>query len=73
MRPLSTLLGVATALDDIPALAVTGVQAQRLRCGQAVKVLNTGDGLVCVMSENLPVAVAKVEDGDVQPVRVFNL
>ncbi len=70
---IEQLLPVETGLADIPALAVTGVQAQRLRCGQAVKVLNAGDGLVCVMSANLPVAVAKVEDGDVRPVRVFNL
>lgn len=70
---IEQLLPVETGLADIPALAVTGVQAQRLRCGQAVKVLGADDGLVCVMSANLPVAVAKVEDGDVQPVRVFNL
>jgi len=67
------LLPVQTALADIPALAVTGAQAERLRSGQAVKALNARDGLVCVMSGQDPVALAQVDDGTVRPVRVFNL
>ncbi len=67
------LLPVVTALADIPALAVTGIQADRLRCGQAIKVLEAGDGPVCVMNGDIPVALAKVESGEVHPVRVFNL
>ncbi len=67
------LLPVETALADIPALAVTGIQADRLRCGQAIKVLEAGDGPVCVMNGDIPVALATVEAGQVHPVRVFNL
>lgn len=71
--PIEPLLPVEAALADIPALTVTGVQAHRLRCGQAVRVLDAGDGLVCAMSGNVPVALARVCGEDVQPVRVFNL
>ena len=67
------LLPVETALADIPALAVTGLQANRLKCGQAIRVLEAGDGPVCVMNGDVPVALATVEAGEVHPVRVFNL
>ena len=70
---IEPLLPVETGLADIPAVAVTGVQADRLKRGQAIKVLDAGDGLVCVMSGNVPVALATVEAGEVHPVRVFNL
>ncbi len=68
-----TLLPVETALDDIPALAVTGPQADRLRSGQEIRVLNQGDGIFRVMNAGTLVALAEIEDGQVRPVRVFNL
>src|SRR5262249_1866089 len=37
------LLPVETALDDIPALALTEAEAHRLRCGQAVTPLRPED------------------------------
>lgn len=67
------LLPVETALVDIPALALTGVQAERLRQGQTVRVLRTADGTVCVTAAGRPVALAEVAAGEVRPVRVFNL
>lgn len=67
------LLPVETVLADIPALALTEPQATRLKCGQAVRVLDAGDGPVCVMAAGRPVALAEVEGGEVRPVRVFNL
>ena len=71
--PFEHLLPVATALDDIPALALTGPQAERLRSGQSVKVLDAGDGRVCAVCAGKPVALAEVASGEVRPVRVFNL
>lgn len=68
-----TLLPVETALDDIPALAVTGPQADRLRSGQEIRVVNRDNGIYRVMNAGTLVALAEIEDGLVRPVRVFNL
>ena len=64
---------VEAALADIPALVVTGSEAARLKCGQAVRVPSTMQGTVCAMAEGRPVALAQIEGGEVRPVRVFNL
>jgi tRNA pseudouridine55 synthase len=80
---LEHLLPVETALDDIPALALTKTEALRLRRGQPVSMLarsnlsrigqlRNGD-LLCAMGEDKPVAVARFEAGEVRPVRVLNL
>ena len=77
------LLPLETALDDIPALALTESEANRLRRGQAVSMLArvhrerirefaNGD-LVCATSGGRPVALARYEAGDIRPVRVLNL
>jgi tRNA pseudouridine55 synthase len=71
--PFEHLLPVETALADIPALALTGPQADRLRRGQPIKVLHTADGTVCAKVAGRPIAVAEVMAGEVRPVRVFNL
>ena len=71
--PLNALLSVETALADIPALALTESQANRLKNGQKVRVLHAENGTVCAMAAGKPVAVAEVEEGEVRPVRVFNL
>ncbi|MCW5731135.1 MAG: tRNA pseudouridine(55) synthase TruB [Alphaproteobacteria bacterium] len=71
--PFGHLLPVETALDDIPALALTGPQADRLRSGQPIKVLDAGDGLVCAKQGGRAVALAEIAGGEVRPVRVFNL
>jgi tRNA pseudouridine55 synthase len=77
------LLTVETALDDIPALALTEAEARRLRCGQAVGLISRMDlervahlesgAVVCAMAEGKPVALARFEGGDLRPVRVLNL
>jgi tRNA pseudouridine55 synthase len=77
------LLPVATALDDIPALAVTDSEASRLRCGQSVgpirrqdleRIGQFGSGAIfCARSGGLPVALVRLEAGDLRPVRVLNL
>ena len=77
------LLPVATALDDIPALAVTDSEAFRLRCGQAVGPIRRQDlerigqyesgSIFCAKSGGMPVALVRLEAGDLRPVRVLNL
>ncbi len=64
---------VETALDDIPALAVTDQQAARLKCGQAVHVLCNEPGLVRATAAGRLVALVEVDGGMAKPVRVFNL
>jgi tRNA pseudouridine55 synthase len=71
------MLPIETALDDIPALAVSPADAARLARGQAV-LLRGRDatilrGLVQVASSNQLVAIAEVERGEIIPRRVFNL
>ena len=72
-----TLLPIETALDDIPALAVSPADAARLQRGQAV-LLRGRDasvfrGMVQVASSGQLVAIAEVERGEIVPKRVFNL
>jgi tRNA pseudouridine55 synthase len=82
------LLPIETALDDIPAFALTEGEAHRLRLGQTVALLRrqdrerlesldydpSGDGaVVLAVSGGKPVALAKVDGGEIRPVRVLNL
>ncbi len=72
-----TLLPIETALDDIPALAVSPADAARLARGQAA-LLRGRDasifrGMVQVASGGQLVAIAEVERGEILPRRVFNL
>ncbi len=71
------LMPVETALDDIPALAVSGPDAARLRRGQVV-LLRGRDapnfrGPVYVTASGRLVALADVDHGEIVPKRVFNL
>jgi len=82
------LLSVETALDDIPALALTDAEAGRLSQGQplaAVPVLSrdpdTGpipdvvsqDMILRAMAGQRLVAMVRVIGGEIRPVRVLNL
>ena len=77
------LLPVETALDDIPALALTGDEANRLRSGQAVPLFRKSDldrlrsledgDLVLAKSAGKAVAIARLEQGMLAPVRVLHL
>ena len=80
---LSRIQSVETALDDIPALALTGTEANRLRNGQSVSLLRranldllreleNGD-VVCAKTGGRAIALARFESGDIHPVRVLNL
>ena len=74
---------VARALDDIPALDVTESEAARIRNGQPVPVLRTGnrrriDGLpdnarLCALLNGEAIALMRLNGRLAQPVRVFNL
>lgn len=73
---LGALAPVATALDDIPAQALTETQANRLRQGQPV--LLTRDAppsgtLLRAELEGKLVALCRLDDMSLKPVRVFNL
>jgi tRNA pseudouridine55 synthase len=72
-----TLLPVETALDDIPALAVSRADAARLSRGQAV-LLRGRDapnfrGTVYVTASGQLLALAELDRGEIVPKRVFNL
>ena len=84
----SCLLPVDSPLDDIPAVDLTEVEAHRLRCGQAVSLLRrstrdrlvgldpdlSGDDIfVLAKAGDTPVALTRLEAGQLQPVRVLNL
>ena len=71
------LAPVETALDDIPALAVSRADAARLQRGQAV-LLRGRDapilrGTVYVTTAGRLIALAEAERGEIVPRRVFNL
>ena len=67
------LLPVEAALADIPAVPVTGPEADRLRFGQAIRVPHSVEGTIYATADGRPVALAKIWAGEVRPVRVFNL
>jgi tRNA pseudouridine55 synthase len=71
------LLPVETALDDIPALAVTRADAARLHRGQAVLLRGrdapNSRGTVYVTVAGRLLALAEIGNGELIPKRVFNL
>src|SRR6202162_231402 len=71
------LMPVETALDDIPALAVTRADAARLHRGQAVLLRGrdapNSSGTVYVTVAGRLLALAKIGNGELIPKRVFNL
>ncbi len=71
------LLPVETALDDIPALAVTRADAARLHRGQAVLLRGRDapnpNGIVYVTVGGRLLALAEIGNGELIPKRVFNL
>ncbi|HEY2445233.1 MAG TPA: tRNA pseudouridine(55) synthase TruB [Rhizomicrobium sp.] len=79
---------IATALDGIPELAVTGSDAVRLRCGHPI-LMRAGlfarivdsratseslQGLTVFLSSagGEPIALAELSEGELRPFRVFN-
>jgi len=81
LRPL------ATALDGIPALAVSGPDTVRIRSGNPILIRANlfakmkdgfGDGELCGLTvflkeeDGSPVALAEIAEGELRPFRVFN-
>ncbi|NQU57766.1 MAG: tRNA pseudouridine(55) synthase TruB, partial [Rhodospirillales bacterium] len=72
-----------TALDDIPALALTEAEGQSLRHGQSVaalpvvsrspSVVVSQGAIVCAMAGGKPVALAQIVGAEIRPLRVLNL
>jgi tRNA pseudouridine55 synthase len=77
------LLPIETALDDIPALALSGEEAEALRCGRVVTLLRPSDraridlledgATIRATSDGRLVALAAIDKGLLRPVRVMNL
>ena len=87
IAPLTVhVLPIETALDDIPALALTADEAQRLRCGQSVDLFTPhhrdwlaqtlaeqrGPCAAIALSGGRAVAMVRIDKATAQPVRVFN-
>jgi tRNA pseudouridine55 synthase len=70
-------------LDDIPALALTEEEARRLQSGQTLSIDRlsvrspiptiTAGSTVRAMAEGRLVALARIDHGEVRPVRVLNI
>lgn len=77
------LLPIETALDDIPALALTEAEARRLHSGQILSIsrladrdalpANVSDLTVRAMDGNRLVALARCDGDEVRSLRVINL
>ena len=83
-RQSEALLPVETALDDIPALAVTDEDAFRLKQGRSIVLvprqvetvkarLRPGSRTVSAMSGGVVVALCEMRAGRLEPSRVFHL
>lgn len=73
----AVLLGLATVLDDIPALALTAAQAHRLQTGQPVLLtaqLAHAAGYATALASHAgtPIAIVEVRDGMLHSVRGFH-
>jgi tRNA pseudouridine55 synthase len=69
------LLPLETALDGMPELIISANDARRLRCGERVGLSAPGvapGSIVGAWHASVLVAVAKVEDGNLRPLRVIN-
>lgn len=83
----AALLPVETALDDIPALAVTGQEATKLRNGQMLSFISRPDverlsqagidieetGIALAISNGKPLALIDVQGVRIKPQRIFNV
>ena len=74
---MSVIAPVETALDGIPALAVSGDDAARLKRGQSILIRGGNapilKGQIYATSRGVLVAIGEVERGEMHPIRVFNI
>jgi tRNA pseudouridine55 synthase len=77
------LLAVESALDDIPALALTESEARSLQHGRTISIFPVASrsflkkvdpaAVYCAMSSGKLVALTKVVGGEIRPLRVMNM
>ena len=77
------LYPILSALDDIPALPISGNEANKLRLGQTLPAISASararfqallTGATAIAIEgNCPVALVVIKSGAVCPVRVLNI
>ena len=80
------VLPVETVLDDIPALALTDDEIERIRHGQNIRLLSRQDvdrldvagidemtDLILAIGNNKPIALLKKDGIELHPMRLFNL
>lgn len=72
-RAAGLLQPIVTALDDIPALAISAPEAADIKMGRPIQQSPAKQGLCVLMTGETPVAMAEVKDGMVRPLRVFNM
>jgi tRNA pseudouridine55 synthase len=86
-RLLEQVLPIETALDDIPALALTAAEAQDLRHGRRIGLFSTQDRerldrlrlgsredqSILALHEGKAVALVGLDGAAIRPLRVFNL
>ena len=83
--PSTYLRAVESALDDIPALLLNETQAEHLKHGRPVRVMGPEGrpfvdiksmdegGVLCAMADGRPVALARLVQGEIRPMRVLNV
>ena len=72
-RLAAHVLPVEAPLADIPALELTESDAHRLRCGQVIAVKAADIETIRATYSGRLVALARIETGNLRPLRVFNL
>lgn len=70
-RAAGLLQPVTTALDDIPALAVTAPEATDIQMGRSIQNPKAKQGICVLMNGTQPVAIAEAKVDVIQPLRVF--
>ncbi|USO01421.1 MAG: tRNA pseudouridine(55) synthase TruB [Alphaproteobacteria bacterium] len=70
----SAWVSVRESLDDIPALCLTPTDAEHLRCGIRVKILDlpVTQTFLGIDTDGAPVGILEKCDGGVRPKRMFN-
>jgi len=72
-RAAGLLQPVTTALDDIPALAVTAPEATDIQMGRSIQNPKAKQGICVLMNGTQPVAIAEAKADFIRPLRVFNM
>ncbi len=72
-RAVDYVLPITTALDDIPAVAVTEKEADDIRFGRSIQHSTAKQGTIVLIVNDTPLAMAHSEEGQIRPLRVFNI